>query len=589
MGISPGVRFIGHSLAQFLLPCLIAFGSLTVITDRLAVSLPKPILVLLSAAPRLLYLFVKPSIDNRRNSKTARTLGASLPPHIDIKSADVTRRAVENFKTGYPVEFFNEWTQQFGQTFRFTVGMEERYFTTEPDHVKAILATQFDAFEKGPTVFTQLKSLLGAGVFNSDGEMWKFHRSITRPFFSRERISDFDIFDRHADDALKQAKARLAEGYPIDFQDLVSRFTLDSATEFLFRNDVHSLGAGLPYPDHPSPLAKPNSVVFENHPSNAFVKAFVGGQDVVSLRSRLGNFWPLKEMSGDAVAPLRKEVDRFVEPFVQEGMRRKQEKANGAKANGSETLLDYLVDQTPDTEVIKDELVNLLVASRDTTASLLTFALYMLIEHPEINRRLREEILSRVGPESRPSYDDIRDMKYLRAFLNEVLRLYPAVPVNSRTSTKPVILSPSAGADSPIYVPTDRRVIYSVFLMHRRADLWGPDALEFDPDRFLDERLSKFLLKNPFIFTPFNAGPRICLGQQFAYNEASFFLIRLLQQFSSFSLALDGQPPDSLPPKNWAGKEGPQGRDRVRPATHLTMYVKGGLWVRMNEVKEADI
>ncbi|KAJ3573840.1 hypothetical protein NP233_g2179 [Leucocoprinus birnbaumii] len=589
MGISPGFVFIGRSLAQFLLPCVITFGTLVVITDRLAISFPRPIFVLFSVIPRLTYLFVKPSIDNRRNSKTAKTLGAILPPHIDVRSSEVASKLVANLKTGYPVELFNEWTRQFGQTYRFTVGLDERYFTTEPDHVKAVLATQFDAFEKGPAVFDQLKSLLGAGVFNSDGEMWKFHRSITRPFFSRERISDFEIFDRHADDALKQAKIRLAEGYPIDFQDLVSRFTLDSATEFLFRNDVHSLGAGLPYPDHPSPLAKANSFTFENHPSNSFVKAFVGGQDVISLRGRMGTFWPLKEITGDAVAPLRHEVDRFVEPFVVEGLRRKQEKTGGTKASESETLLDYLVDQTPDTQVIKDELVNLLVASRDTTASLLTFSLYMLIEHPEINRRLREEILSTVGPKSRPSYDDIRDMKYLRAFLNEVLRLYPAVPINSRTSSKSVILSPSAGTDAPIFVPADRRVIYSVFLMHRRTDLWGPDALEFDPDRFLDERLSKYLLKNPFIFTPFNAGPRICLGQQFAYNEASFFLVRLLQQFSSFSLDLDGQPADSLPPKSWTGKQGPQGRDKVRPASHLTMYVKGGLWVRMNEVNEADI
>jgi len=81
------------------------------------------------------------------------------------------------------------------------------------------------------------------------------------------------------------------------------------------------------------------------------------------------------------------------------------------------------------------------------------------------------------------------------------------------------------------------RVIYSVFLMHRRTDLWGPDgelglvkpvvmtliriflALEFDPERFLDERAAKYLLKNPFIFTPFNAGPRICLGQQVSFSS----------------------------------------------------------------------
>jgi len=69
--------------------------------------------------------------------------------------------------------------------------------------------------------------------------------------------------------------------------------------------------------------------------------------------------------------------------------------------------------------------------------------------------------------------------------------------------------------------------------------------------------------------------------RQFAYNEASYFLIRLLQQFSSFSLALDVQPPDSLPPAQWKGKKGPQGRDRISIGAHLTMYVRGGLWVRM--------
>lgn len=130
-------------------------------------------------------------------------------------------------------------------------------------------------------------------------------------------------------------------------QDLVSRFTLDSATDFLFKNDVHSLSAGLPYPAHPSPLAKENPITFENHPSTAFVRAFIGGQDVTTLRSRSGTFWPLKELWGDAVAPLRKEVDRFVEPFVQEGMRRRQDKETGSKAKESETLLDYLVEQTP--------------------------------------------------------------------------------------------------------------------------------------------------------------------------------------------------------------------------------------------------
>lgn len=101
-------------------------------------------------------------------------------------------------------------------------------------------------------------------------------------------------------------------------------------------------------------------------------------------------------------------------------------------------------------------------------------------------------------------------------------------------------------------------------------------AEKFDPDRFLDERLHKYLTPRPFIFLPFNAGPRICLGQQFAYNETSFFLVRLLQKYNNVTLDVDAQPEDSRPPPNWRTEPGePDERKRfemVRPKSHLTLY-----------------
>lgn len=124
-------------------------------------------------------------------------------------------------------------------------------------------------------------------------------------------------------------------------------------------------------------------------------------------------------------------------------------------------------------------------------------------------------------------------------------------------------------------------------------------ALEFDPDRWLDHR-AQLLLQNPSMFLPFNAGqyrvnsslnrythqtdvscsgPRICLGQQFAYNESSFVMIKLFQRFSNVELALDAQPVDSLPPASWrAMKPGEprwrQDKEKIMPTIHLTSYIK---------------
>ncbi|KAF8147490.1 cytochrome P450 [Crassisporium funariophilum] len=452
-------------------------------------------------------------------------------------------------------------------------------FTFEPEHIKALLATQFDAFAKGPILHEQLASLMGNGLFNTDGDKWKFHRSMTRPFFSRERISHFNIFEAHADNALRQAAKRLADGHPIDFQDLVSRFTLDSATEFLFGHNVDSLAAGLPYPETSHVQ---NSASFLNHSSNIFVDAFLAGQTLSSLRTRVGPNWPLAEFWHDKIIPLRKIMDRFTEPLLIEALAKKAAQEKDIKTEeDSDTLLTHLINHTQDVIFLKDELINLLIAGRDTTACALTYAFYMLAENPKIADRLRQEIFAIVGPSKRPTYDDMRGMKYLRAFINEVLRLYPPVPFNSRMSCKAAIWTSKTPGSKPYYVPANTRVFYSVFIMHRRTDLWGPDALVFDPDRFLDERLHKYLTPNPYIFCPFNAGPRICVGQQFAYNETSFFLVRLLQQFTGFTLAPDAQPEWSKPPAKWAECGGRKATEKVAPGLHITMYAKGGLWVRM--------
>ncbi|KAK0460387.1 cytochrome P450 [Desarmillaria tabescens] len=509
--------------------------------------------------------------------------GAIIPPSIQENRISVSRRLVHGFEIGCPLDIIHAWSEEYGYTYSYTSILDKSVVTMEPEHLKAILSTQHHDFPKGDDFFSMTESLLGTGIFNSDGDIWKSRRAMLRPLFNKERISDLDIFERHTSSALTQIEKRLREGYPVDVQDAAARFTIDTATEHLCGKDVGSTSAQFPYP--PGSQQK-ISLPLDNHPSDSFLRASSEAQRQLLLRVLMGPYWPLREFFTDKLKPLRKVINEFFEPLLVDTLERKSRGTNAPNVEKDEkefvSLLDRLVQSTNDKKSIQDGLVDILIAGRDTTASLITFAVYMMCEHPEMVSRLRSEVIAKVGAR-KPTSDDIRDMKYLRAFLNETLRLYPPVMSNIRTTEVATTLPNKGGA--PYYIPEGSRVMFIHFLMHRRTDLWGPDALEFDPDRFLDERLGKYLTPNPSIFLPFSVGPRICMGQQFAYNEASYFLIRLLQKYLSFSLVLDAQAAKKSPPNIGPAKTAaPMGGDKIAftPFTAI-LSVKDGLWVRMEE------
>ncbi|TFK20380.1 cytochrome P450 monooxygenase pc-3 [Coprinopsis marcescibilis] len=581
VGLPPGPLYLLKVAPGLALPPLATYGALHWLESSDILHLPTWAIVALVASAKPAQYIAELYYHRIRNWVKARKVGARLVPHVEERwpyfgGISIIQQLSDGFKNGYVGETIPGWAEKYGNFFELRLLSESQIWTIEPEHIKAILATQFDNFEKGTNFTKKFDSFLGTGVFNSDGSMWKFHRSLTRPFFNRERVSDFDIFNKHSEEALALAKARLAEGYALDFQDLVSRFTLDSACQFLFGEQLKCLEAGIPYPGNAD---RKDPAQFTEHPSGPVAEAFSVGLNEVTLRSIIGEQWALREFWADMVKPHREMVDSLIDPMLEKALKERFSNKEKTSHEG-ETVLSAIIPLTQDKAVIKDALVNLLVAGRDTTASCLTFCVYMMAEYPHIAERLRKEILAKVGETGRPSYDDIRDMKYLRAFINEVLRLYPPVPFDIRASINDTVFTSKDGSQ-PLFIPRKTQIGYAVWSMHRRKDLWGPDAEEFDPDRWLDERLAKYFTPNPFIFLPFNAGPRICLGQQFAYHEISFFLIRLLQQFSQFELARDSQPLESLPPAHWAKCSGTKGREKVWPAGNLTLFVKGGLWVRM--------
>ncbi|KAG1824289.1 cytochrome P450 [Suillus variegatus] len=586
--LSPGVAYLTRGLLSVVVPA----ASSVIIVVRLA-SLKgiriSPWLisaVVLGAVPLGFAAYVL--ADGVSQKRKANRLGARLVPRIHGKLPGNLDKVVkmvlrnENEYLGRPIE---DEIKVLGPTINFRFFWEDLILTTEPQHIKTILATDFDNYVKGAKFREAADSVLGTGVFNSDGEIWKLHRTMTRPFFTHDRISHFEIFDRHADHAITLAKKRFRAGLAIDFQDLISRFTLDSASEFLFGHCIDSLSAGLPYPHN---ATESTNAIQGDNAAATFAYAFSQAQQAINRRVSIGQTWPLVEILADGTAQHMKVVNAFLDPILKDALEKRSTAVEFDKNEfaDDQTLVDHLVNLTSDFKIIKDETLNILLAGRDTTASTLTSVIYLLAMHPEFLTRLREEIISKVGLTRRPTYDDIKEMKYLRAVLNETLRLFPAVPFDIRENICDTTwISPEDGK-KPLFIPKGTMLSYSVLLMHRRTDLWGPDALEFDPDRWLDERVKKYLIPNPFIFLPFNAGPRICLGQQFAYNEMSFMVIRLLQNFSAITLSPE---PAMRPPAWWAEKGGRQAIEQFRPRNHLTLYAMGGMWVKMEAVDDGEV
>ncbi|KAJ7647752.1 cytochrome P450 [Roridomyces roridus] len=583
MTLPPGIRFLCRTLFIPTLSILL----LQAFVPHSAYGLPVSVIALLLAVAFLATRTVFTAI---ARSMEAKAMGARPVPCAKGTwpgSVDLLRKLLASYKSGYFGETFSALVESLGPAMNIRILWKDKIFTSAPEHIQIILATDYKNYIKGQHFRDANDSVLGNGVFNSDGEMWSFHRSMTRPYFSRDRVQHFDIFDRQTERAIAHIRRRMVEGYAIDFQDIISRMTMDSATEFLFGACVDSLSCIPPYPHYaPANLAHESPRAKE---ANDFIEAYGDGMVQIAFRQRVGWIWPLFEMFGDKTAKSMAIVANYIDPIIHAALEKKRivgEDKTSFDSGEQTSLLDSMLQSTSDPKLLKDEILNILLAGKDTTMNVLTNVIYFLARSPKVTARLREEILEVVGATERPTYENIKRMKYLKAVLNETMRLYPPVPFNVRESVKATTWPSPDPNEKPLYIPAGVNIVYSVITMHRRPDLWGPDADEWDPERFLDERAKKYITHH-FQFLPFNAGPRVCLGQQFAYNEMSFVLIRLLQSFSSFTLDVDACPPDARVPSDWSGQPGRKGVEQFVPKAHLTMYTLGGLWVKMTDAQDS--
>jgi cytochrome P450 len=183
-------------------------------------------------------------------------------------------------------------------------------------------------------------------------------------------------------------------------------------------------------------------------------------------------------------------------------------------------LLSQLA-QTPgmSDDLIRDQLLTMLIAGHDTSTALLAWSLYLLGRHPEVLQRAQDEVDSVLGRKT-PELESVNQLNYLDHVINEVLRLYPPIHIGNRRAAREIEFQ-------GYRIPAGQRVVYSIYLTHRMPEYW-PDPYRFDPQRFTAEQ-SRF--RPHYAYLPFGGGRRNCIGFAFAQVEVKVVLARLLQKF----------------------------------------------------------
>ncbi|KAL2269467.1 hypothetical protein VTJ83DRAFT_1651 [Remersonia thermophila] len=494
--------------------------------------------LLLAAAALCLVKLNLSLVQKHLFSLRARKLGCSAPPvypHKDpLFGLDSFVEGVKAVRGHGLIDLYQRRFQQCGPTYyQLTLGTWT-LMTHDADNIKAILGPNMDDWPiDGPRLLSVLPVLGPGSIFSSNGGTWRAARALLRPHFARRAGdggdggdgagADLACFRRHVDRLL--AAVRAAGGAPIDAQALLLDMTMDSSTDFL-------LGRSTDLQLAPSAEARRFVADFEYASHESAWMARLGPALCRLPHPRLRR----------AVGRVRGYIRRYVERAREATMTTTttttaaaaaaaaHEKMTAAGATGGgevkrPTFLDELLrDEAPE-EYVVDQVLSILLAGRDTTASALSSVLYFLARAPEAVEKLRREI--QTVREDEPSREQLKQLRYLNNVIREALRLFSPVPINARSARRETVLPRGGGPDGrqPILVPKGTPVRWSTHAMHRDKAIWGPDADEFRPERWEGD------LRPGWEYIPFSGGPRICLGQQFALMQIAYTIFRLFREF----------------------------------------------------------
>jgi cytochrome P450 len=389
---------------------------------------------------------------------------------------------------------------RLGDVARIDMGSRgDAYVVSHPDGVKRVLLENQSNYSKRTRGFETLRLFLGQGLLTAEGDFWRKQRRIAQPAFHHRNLQAFaTIMQRAGESRAERWEAKTAAGEPFDVASEMMQVTLSIVGRCLFSTDPDAQS---------SAIGQHLEVMLER-----FIRR-VTSPVVLPLS------WPTA--GNRRIRFAIRELHRIVDEIVA------ARRAAPGSGDRPTDLLDLLMAaEDADTGArmsdrqLRDEVLTLLLAGHETTAAALGWTWWLLSRHPDVDRRLGEQ-LAALG-DGAIDAEALARAPLVGRVIHEAMRLYPPAWIVARRAE---------GADriQDVSIPRDRLVFLSPYATHRRADLFR-DPERFDPDRF-DGASGPSGTFDRFTYFPFGGGPRICIGNGFALMEAQILLATLRRRF----------------------------------------------------------
>ncbi|KAK9068145.1 hypothetical protein SSX86_012256 [Deinandra increscens subsp. villosa] len=390
-------------------------------------------------------------------------------------------------------------------------------FTSDPENIHHILSKNFSNYPKGPD-FRTIFDILGDGIFNSDHELWEFHRKTTMA--SVLKHPDFHtLLETSIRNKIEKGLLPVLECYhqEMDLQDVFQRFMFDAICVLLLDYDPESLSVHLPI------------VPCE--------KAFTDAEEALLLRHYLPvKVWKLQRRFGLGKEKKLSEAWKAFDEFIYECLSRKQKEPKDEESSTGllTSLISGFSGQTvtscDSTKFLRDTILNLMIAGGDTTSTSLSWFFYLLAQNPSVENKIRKEIETKTGGGKWKSLTtkQLEGLVYLHGGICESLRLYPPVGLEHKSPLEPDILPTGHAVDK------ETRIILSFYSMGRMKGLWGDDCMEFKPERWFSKggngngKWSGIKHEPSYKFPAFHAGPRACLGKEMGMIQMKMVAIAII-------------------------------------------------------------